>query len=252
MSKHLALYPESSGDPRDDLALEEDLLAAAADGAPSLFLYAWPEPVLVLGYAQDPSTVDPAACARLGVPVYRRITGGTGVLHHRALSVALALPGDHPWCATIASLYDGFVGAVQAAARAAGFSLERGSGHGAPARERSPICFEDTLTESLLVGGRKVLGGAQARRKGSCLVHATLLFGLDAELQAAVYGVPRARVLGALGALPEAARTLAPLLPQSFAAGTGLALAPASPAPPPSASSRARYATSRWAPLAVD
>jgi len=250
----LIFYPESTGVPCGDLALEEDLLARAAGGDASLFLYAWSRPALVLGYAQEAASVDLAACARLGVPVLRRITGGTGVLHDHALSMALALPGEHPWCASIAALYDGFVESVREAVASAGVALDRGRGHGAPPGRRSPICFEDTLTESLLVEGRKVLGCAQARRKGACLVHGTLLFGLDADLQAAVYGVPRERVLGALGVVPPPAEALAlvPLLARALAGGAGLTLGPASPAPAPSASSRDRYATSRWAPLGID
>jgi len=248
----LRLFSRSTGDPRDDLALEEDLLTAAAAGESTLFLYSWPRPTLVLGYAQEAPSVDLAACARLGVPVLRRVTGGTGVLHDLALSAALALPGDHPWCASIATLYDGFVEAVRAAASSTGAVLERGRGHGAPSARRSPICFEDTLTESLLAGGRKVLGCAQARRKGACLVHGTLLFGLDADLQSAVYGVPRERVLRALGVLPGEAGALAGALARSLAGAAGLVLGPDVPTPAPSPSARARYTTTRWAPLGVD
>lgn len=239
-------------DPRRDLAFEEDQLAAAARGEASLALHAWARPTLVLGYAQDPATVDLAACARLGVPVYRRLTGGTGVLHHLALSASLALPAAHAWCTSIGALYDGFVEATRAAAASLGCPLERGAGHTAAGRGRSPICFEDTLTESLLLGGRKVLGCAQARRREACLVHGTLLLGVDLPLQSAVYGVPPSRLAAALGALPGLdAGALATEWATSLAAALGQTLTPPS-LPAPSDASLSRYATSRWSPGGVN
>lgn len=251
MTGALSLFRGAGEDPRLDLAFEEDQLALAARGEASLSLHAWARPTLVLGYAQEAASVDLAACARLGVPVYRRLTGGTGVLHHLALSASLALPAAHPAAASIGALYDGFVEATRAACAALGCPLDRGAGHGAPGRTRSPICFEDTLAESLLRGGRKVLGCAQARRREACLVHGTLLLGLDAGLQAEVYGVPRTRVEAALGALPEVDReALARAWSEALAALLGRPLAPAAP-PDPSPASLSRYGTSRWSPGGV-
>lgn len=254
MTAPLLFFPRGTGRPRADLAFEEDALAAAARGRATLLAYRWRTPVLVLGYAQEAASVDLAACARHRIPVLRRISGGTGVLHHHALSLSLALPLVHPWACSIGALYDGFVESLRAALAELGHPLERGRGHKTAAGGRSPLCFEDRLTESLLWRGRKVLGCAQARRKAAALVHGTLLFGLDAALQAELYGVPEARVRGAIGALPAAAGpdAVADAAAGRLALFAGLALERAPRPPVPSAAALSRYDTSRWAPGAVN
>ena len=47
---------------------------------------------------------------------------------------------------------------------------------------RSPICFEDQTSDTLLVDGKKVVGCAQTRRRQSVLIHAAVLLGLDEAL----------------------------------------------------------------------
>lgn len=250
MTGCLRFHPEGSGDPRADLAQEEDLLSLAAEGIPALFCYRWPAATLVLGYGQDENSVDLSACRRLGVPAYRRITGGTGVLHQHALSICLALPASHSWCHSITSLYDGFVETLRGALALAGCRVGRGAGAARTGAARSPICFEEVVSESLLWQGRKVFGGAQARRAKACLVHGTLLFGLDTGLQAALYGVAEARIEASLGSLPPIEpELLQTAIGEAFSASLGLASYPQKNAPVPTPAYLARYATSRWAPL---
>lgn len=250
MTGCLRFHPEGSGDPRADLAREEDLLYLAAEGVSTLFCYRWPAATLVLGYGQDENSVVLSACRRSGVPVYRRITGGTGVLHQHALSICLALPAGHAWCRSITSLYDGFVEALRRALARAGCAVERGRGAARMGSARSPICFEEVVSESLLWDGRKVFGGAQARRAKACLVHGTLLFGVEPVLQAALYGVAEARIEAALGALPPIQpELLQTAIWEAFSASLGLASYLQENAPAPTPAYLARYDTHRWAPL---
>ena len=237
--------------PLSDLILEELLLAEAGRGSLNLLTYAWRGPVLVLGYGQSPEgVVDLDFCAREGIPVLRRSTGGTAVYHHGALSLCLCLPASHPWAQGIQGLYDAFVESVRAGLAAAGIGTERPAVRPPSPTVRSPICFEDHRTETLLLGGRKVLGCAQARRSRSVLVHGTLLFRLDAEVQARIFGVPSARIEAAMGALPspspEGAGSLAPALAGQMASDLTSPLK-SEPAPPPLPSgSDAREADPRW------
>lgn len=236
--------------PQADLALEEVLLGEAAQGSAALFCFSWKSPALVLGYGQEAASVDLEACRRQGVPVYRRITGGTGVLHHHALSLSLALPASHPWCASIATLYDGFVETLREALAGVGRPVERGSGTAGAVSRRSPICFEEIVSESLLWEGRKVFGGAQARRAGACLAHGTLLFGLDAALQAAVYGVSEGRILAALGHLPPVdASEFQEAVSRAFAEALEMGVEVQPHLPQTSPEVLARYDTPRWSPL---
>jgi lipoate-protein ligase A len=194
-----------NGIPVMDLAQEEAMLSSvAANAQPFLLAYGWDRPTLVLGYGQDPSQVNLAACQKLGVAVLRRCSGGAGVLYQGDLALSLVLPENHAWARSIGSLYEEFVGALQGGLKAVGVTTARSQ---TPARSspRSAICFEDHRAETLLFEGKKVLGCAQARRRGAVLIHGALLLDVDAELQAEVYGVTRERIDALLGSVPQEA-----------------------------------------------
>ena len=243
---------EGSGSPVDDLAFEAWMLDRAAAGHPCACFTSWPGPVVVLGYAQDPADVDLEACRALAIPVLRRLTGGTGVIHRGDLGLSLALPSSHAWAEGVVSLYGRFLDALGPALRAAGAAVERT--HDAPhaARVRSPICFEDQLSDTLLVDGRKAVGCAQTRRRGAVLIHAAVLLGLDAELYGRLFRVAPERVRAALAPALAGAdwRELGRLAAASLAGRLGLAPRPLS-APEVPEQLRAVYRLPRWAPLAA-
>jgi lipoyl(octanoyl) transferase len=198
----------SQGGPAaEDLAREDLLLdASAASGIPWLFSYSWAGPALVLGYGQDPASgIDLEACRARGVSVLRRCTGGTGVVHQGDLALSLALPAAHPWARSIPDSYDGFVAAIERGLGTLGIATRRSSKREGARHKRSPICFEDHASETLLMGQKKVLGCAQMRRNRAVLVHGVLLLGLDTGLQAQIYKVPETHIGSLLGHLPKAA-----------------------------------------------
>lgn len=189
-------------EPERDLAREEELLRAAAAGRPVLACWSWTGPVVVLGHGQPEEDADLELCRSRGIPVVRRITGGTGIVHARDLAASLALPAGHPAARTIHGSYALLLDILETALGACGVAVERPA-PGPPGKrgERSPICFEDALGETLARSGRKVAGCAQARRRDAVLVHAHLHLTLDTGLYAAVFGVPEARVRRSVGAV---------------------------------------------------
>ena len=188
----------STGPASHDLAFEAELMERAAAGECSMLAASWPGPVVVLGYAQDPSDVDLEWCRDHEVPVLRRLSGGTGVIHRRDLSVSLALPAGHPWAKEIVGLYDRFLAVLEPALKAVGAAVGRLDEPAHATRVRSPICFEDQLADTLIIDGRKVVGCSQTRRKGAVLIHAAVLLGLDPGTYARVFGVDEERVAAAL------------------------------------------------------
>jgi lipoyl(octanoyl) transferase len=214
------LWFHSDGkDPGLDLAREEALLESAV-GSPFLLTWSWEKPVLVLGYAQGLEGIDPTFCRREGIPILRRCSGGTGVIHRGDLSASLALPPDHSWASGIRSLYQHFTEAFRELLAGIGVSGERPVPTPAGSRSRSPICFEDRLAETILSEGRKVLGCAQARRAAGILVHGTLLLSENSSLYSGVFHVPGERVRSALGPIrgvPHSGEALAFSLGRVFA-----------------------------------
>ncbi|MDR3748617.1 MAG: lipoate--protein ligase family protein [Acidobacteriota bacterium] len=121
-------------------------------------------PAVVMGSSERPEqVVDAEACARLGVDVLKRSTGGgsvlqtSGVLNYSLITPAPAnldpkagfRPGIDLICAILAAF--GVVGRPEG-------------------------------TSDVAIGDRKISGNAQARRWKAVLVHGTLLVDFDPEL----------------------------------------------------------------------
>ena len=195
----------SDGPPVEDLAREAWLLERAAKGRVSVFLTSWAGPVVVLGYAQKAEEADLRFCRNEGIPVLRRSTGGTGVIHRGDLGVGLALPLEHPWSSGIIGLYGRFLDVLGPALRSLGSDVARLGDPARASRVRSSICFFDQLSDTLVVDSKKAVGCAQTRRGGAVLIHAAILLGLDAELYARVFRVDENEIrAGLTPALPGA------------------------------------------------
>lgn len=250
MGEVLHAHIRIPGEPRFDLALEAELLARAGKGRVSALASSWPQPVVVLGYGQPAEDVDLAWCRREGLPVLRRLTGGTGVVHRHDLGFALFLPADHPWCRSVVGLYGRFLDVLAPVIERHGGPLDRGAGHAPRREDRSAVCFEDRLADTLMRDGRKVVGCAQARRSGGVLIHAAILFGLPVDLYARVFGADPERIRAHLGPAVEGGDPLrlARELIEAFAREVG-ARAEIGAAPAPRPSALERFDTPRWAPV---
>jgi lipoate-protein ligase A len=228
MKPVLRVMENAAGPAGADLAREERLLGEAAAG-PLLFLYSWPQAVLVLGHGQRDDGPDLSVARELGIAVERRATGGTGVYHHDDLAAALALPAGHPWAAGIQPLYDRFTAVVAAALGDLGVAITRPPARAAATRPRPALCFADHAAETLLVDGRKAVGCSQARRREAVLVHAFLLFNRETAATARLFRMAEAEVAALIAPLPltrESRPLLRRALAERFAGALGLEALP--------------------------
>jgi lipoate-protein ligase A len=152
-------------DPRRNLALDE-AIARAAVREPAARLWRNDRCVVVGRFQVLAAEVDAAVAGRLGVPVYRRFTGGGSVYHDAGnLNVSLAAPraaiGTGVGGAMLEQLYAAVLEPLAAAVRSLGIVAR-------PARR------------GLFVGADKVGGVAAWVGGRSVLVHATVL--VDADL----------------------------------------------------------------------
>lgn len=221
----LRFHRRWDADPAADLVVEEALLrAVAAGGPPAVFAFGWRQGAVVLGRGQAVADIDLGATRDHGLAVVRRSSGGTAVVHRGDLSLSLVLPDTHPWAVSIPNLYDRFLNVVADTLAAAGVpGLERPAP--AATRTRSPICFEGNVGDTLALGGRKVVGCAQARRRGAVLVHGMFVLETAPDLAAAVFGTTPDRIRRVIGALPRAAgprERLADLLALALSHALGL------------------------------
>lgn len=157
-----------------NLAMDEAAARSAWTTGLSQLRFWWGgPPAVVMGSSERPEqVVDAEACARFGVDVLKRSTGGGsvlqtgGVLNYSLVTPAPASldpkagfrPGIELICAILAAF--GVVGRPEG-------------------------------TSDVAVGDRKISGNAQARRWKAILVHGTLLVDFDFDLAEAVLKHPR-------------------------------------------------------------
>ena len=165
---------------RRDLALLDACARGEMRGA--VRLYGFDPPCLSLGRMQPMDDVDLAACARDGVDVVRRPSGGRAVLHDQEVTYSVVCRSTDPVFGgrvlESCSRIHGAVAAglelldVHTTSRALPADVRR------DAREVAAVadCFARPAAHELLDDrGRKLVGSAQARRAGALLQHGSVL-----------------------------------------------------------------------------
>lgn len=161
-----------------NMARDHALAALARPGTGTLRFYRWSPATLSLG-RNEPVTRGYRELLRRDrrMGVVRRPTGGRAVLHDRELTYSVVLPlrasgGLRP---AYRRINEGLLAGLRRlgvdAALAAGRTRNPGSGP----------CFLDPAEGEVVVGGRKLVGSAQARIGGAILQHGSLLLVANQE-----------------------------------------------------------------------
>ncbi len=170
------------------MAVDEAILEASGRGQspPTLRLYAWDPGCLSLGYAQPFSDVSMPELTARGWDLVRRPTGGRAILHIDELTYSVAGPLDEPRLAggvlesyhrLSLALLGGLkrMGILAKAQPQKSASTENDS---STSNDMNPVCFEVPSNYEITIQGKKLIGSAQARRKGGVLQHGSLpLYG---------------------------------------------------------------------------
>ena len=151
----------------EQMAVDEALLLRAR--CPVVRFYRWAAPAVTFGYAQRYSDVHVLAGAR---PAIRRWTGGGIVFHGEDLTMALAVPASHELCRlqtgmVYQRIHEALLKAVEMELPGARLA---GPGDCLP----GPACFESPALNDILLGGRKIGGGALRRGRGGLLYQGSL------------------------------------------------------------------------------
>ncbi|MFW5952079.1 MAG: lipoate--protein ligase family protein [Gemmatimonadota bacterium] len=181
--------PEAA-DGATNMAIDQALLDAVADGAPPVVrLYRWSPATLSFGRNQPTRGLyDEAAAAGRGIAFVRRPTGGQAVLHDRELTYAVVAPVaviGKPRAAyrrineaLVAGL--GRLGLEAAVAGGFGQSVPPGAMPGArpgSAPSWMEACFRRPERGEVVVGGKKLVGSAQRTESRTILQHGSILMG---------------------------------------------------------------------------
>ena len=167
----IRLLPFAPADGPTNMAADEALLETASEtGTASLRFYTWTEPTLSLGYFQPANVV---SSFRAPLSWVRRATGGAAILHHHELTYALALPAGKGWAARESRVcrFHHLLRDVLAEFGVRAHPVQCGE----EKKLGEVLCFLHQTPGDLLIGGSKVAGSAQRKRKGAVLQHGSLL-----------------------------------------------------------------------------
>ncbi|MGA2504052.1 MAG: biotin/lipoate A/B protein ligase family protein [Anaerolineales bacterium] len=160
-----------------NMAVDEAILEAVGQRAspPTLRLYAWEPACLSLGYAQPLTDVDITRLRAYGWELVRRPTGGRAILHTDELTYSVIAPLDEPRVAGgVLESYSRLAAALVEALRLLKLPVEIHEQAVGKSKTPNPVCFEVPSTSEITVGGKKLVGSAQARRKEGILQHGSL------------------------------------------------------------------------------
>ena len=168
-----------------NMAVDAVLLSMAESGGITFALrtYTWEPACVSIGRLQDPSREISAGRLRAcGVGAVRRPTGGRAVWHENELTYCIAAAPGHP--AASGSIEQSLAmtgGMLVEALRSLGVpaTLARADRHHLPHGMPSNPCFTSHGRMEVLVDGCKVVGNAQARRRGAFLEHGSIIVRND-------------------------------------------------------------------------
>ena len=172
---HLRVIVETRPNSGDwNMAVDESLLETAiSNDVATLRWYRWDTPTVSLGYFQNASDLsgDPILSQ---LPVVRRLSGGGAILHDHEWTYSVALPASQRLFERPHELYEIVHRSLIEGLREIGFAVDvRGESLKRP--DEPFLCFQRQDSHDISLGGYKILGSAQRRRRGAILQHGSLI-----------------------------------------------------------------------------
>ena len=179
------------------MALDHALASSLEPGRGILRIYRWTRPTISFGRNEPAMGLYQVEQARkAGIDFVRRPTGGRAVFHDSELTYAVVVPVSRD--VRPRSVYQAIHRGLARALTALGAHVDAaGAEVGVVGPDAGP-CFARPAPGELAVGGRKLVGSAQARVGGAILQHGSLLIGSDQERLAdlCVHGSEPGRAIG--------------------------------------------------------
>lgn len=163
------------------------------ESLPTLRMYRWSPPAVSVGYFQKvENEIDLEVCARRGIDVVRRPTGGKAVLHGNDLTYAVAAKITNPLfprdiLGTYRVISECIVDCLLE------YGIESEMVESGRLRCEAPLeasCFAMPSRYELLVKKRKICGSAQMRIRGVFLQHGSIVLKFDPVSTCDVLRVP--------------------------------------------------------------
>lgn len=165
-------------DGKTNMAIDEAIMRAVTEKRvpPTLRFYGWVPPCVSIGYSQAlGDEIDLERCRRDGVGWVRRPTGGRAILHTDELTYSVVVPQDDPRAfGGVVESYRHLSRGLVAGLLQLGLDVMEADYQEKKGGDSSAACFDLPSHYEVTVGGRKLVGSAQMRRRGVVLQHGTL------------------------------------------------------------------------------
>ncbi len=179
------LLVTEAADGATNMALDEAIWRArlAGQAPPTVRFFAWSPPTVSVGYGQRlDDRLNLEACARLGVGLVRRPTGGSAIYHdgpERELTYSVvAAVDDFEGAGDLLEAYRWIARALLDGLRRLAVPAEMVAVMPSTG-EQPAFCFARTGSYEIEVGGRKLVGSAQRRQSGGFLQHGSVMLAAD-------------------------------------------------------------------------
>ncbi len=162
-----------------NMALDEAIASAVRENvSPStLRFYGWTLPSISIGCFQKTDNLDLGYAFLAGIPVVRRPTGGRGILHGDELTYSFSSPNEGAFAGGLFESYQALSAAFSLVFSRLGLLIETQKRKHAPGR--SPLCFQSASFGEITVGGKKIIGSAQRRRRNGFLQQGSIPLNID-------------------------------------------------------------------------
>jgi lipoyl(octanoyl) transferase len=164
-----------------NMAVDEAILLEIGAGRtlPTLRLYSWQPACLSLGFSQSIKDVNLPELKKYGWTIVRRPTGGRAILHTDELTYSVIAPLSNPQVAgSVLESYRRLSKALLNTLIILGLDAQSDIHSETSQTGNGPVCFEVPSNYEITVGGKKLIGSAQARRVDGVLQHGSLpLYG---------------------------------------------------------------------------
>jgi lipoate-protein ligase A len=174
---HWRLINSGFGDGRGNMAIDEAILDAVAEGMspPTIRFYGWEPACVSLGHRQSIEVIDNARLVVRGWELVRRPTGGRAILHVDELTYSVIAPVSEPRVkGSILESYRRLSEALVAGLQLLGLVTSEAPSDRAGEGPEGPACFDTPSNYEITHSGRKLVGSAQVRKKNVVLQHGTL------------------------------------------------------------------------------
>lgn len=158
-----------------NMAIDEAILTFHLRGEtpPTLRAFAWERPAISLGRFQDiEREILVEECAKRGIDLVRRPTGGRAVLHVNEFTYSMTVSTEYGVPTGVVAAYSWLAQGIIAALEPFGIHSEVSTNR--VSKQQTAACFAFSTQADLTSNGRKLVGSAQVWKENSVLQQGTI------------------------------------------------------------------------------